>query len=181
MKQPGRKYSTNSTCLCGKISSGIMPKAFSLRWAVGLAIGVAVLFGVAWEARHMLNPEPRFIVRDGVAPLRRLVVRMDESEFERFRTQMVKFADAFGFENKSKYSSPDPYDYFFILQRSDVDLLSTNDTDRGRAGLKVSVDLYPKSGRAPPPAQSLDVLVDGLKKYLALVQGAVLTEVTRPR
>ena len=157
-----------------------MPKAFSLRWGIGLATVAAVVFGLALEARHMLNAESRFTVRDGAAPVRRFIVRMDESEFERFRTQMVKFADAFGFENKSKYSSPDPYNYFFIFQRSDVDLLSTNDTGRGKAGLKFSLDLYPKSDR-PPPAENLDLLVEGLKKYLAPVQGAVLTEVTAPR
>lgn len=157
------------------------PNKVSFRWAIGLAIGAAVLFGLAWEARHMLNPEPRFTVRDGVAPVRWFNFRLAKSEFEPLRAQMIKFADAFGFENKSKYTSPDPYNYFFIFRRDDVDMASANRSNTGAPDLTFSINFYPKSGRPPPPAENVNVLIEGLKNYLAPVQGAVLTEVTRPR
>ena len=79
------------------------------------------------EARHMLNPEPQFSFGPGIFPLRSIHVQIDKNDFNNFESQMRKFAATLAFEDKSKLSSPDPYDVFFIFRRSVIDVLGTND------------------------------------------------------
>lgn len=128
----------------------------------------------------MLNREPRYTLGAGNFPVRNFLVHVGKSEFGQFERQMSKFGAAFGFDNKSKAGGPDPYDIVFYMTRNEVDLVGTDDTKKSESGLKYSIGFYPKvDGSAPPPSpENVDVLVEGLKKFLAPVEGAVITEDT---
>jgi hypothetical protein len=130
----------------------------------------------------MLNTKPALGPRDSVAPLRRFRVRMDKSAFDQFTTQMLKFAAAFAFENRSRQRTPDPYDIFFVFLRDNIMLVGSNDTEKNESGLKYSVDFSARPDRpaSSPPPENVNVLVEGLKKFLAPVEGAVLTEIASP-
>jgi hypothetical protein len=136
----------------------------------------------------MLHPEPRYIIGEGIAPLRYFKVRVNRSVFFQFEQQMFKFADTFSFENKSRQSSPSPYDIFFIFQRNDVKLYSSNDSlfsrdaqETNKFGFDFSIGFYPKHDRPSPPQENVNVLVEGLKTFLAPVDGVTLTDVTQSR
>ena len=129
----------------------------------------------------MLNSEPILRWGPGIFPLRSFNIRMDKIVFKKFEMQMHKFASTFAFENKSKFSSPDPYDIFFIFRRSDIDLLGSNDSESGQPDLKFSVGFYPKESQVPPPAENVNVLVEGLMAHLKQVEGAAVTEITKPQ
>lgn len=129
----------------------------------------------------MLNYGPRYIYGPGIFPIRSFHFQLEETQFEQFERQMQKFGTAFGFENKTKLSTPRPYDVFFVLERNDVDLLGTNDMEKDQTGLRFSIGFYPKvdGSKPPPPVENVNVLVEGLKAFLAPLKGAVLTEVTQ--
>jgi hypothetical protein len=134
------------------------------------------------EAGRMLNAEPLIGRLHPLLQLRRFRVSFDRNAFGRFRAQMLKFAAAFGFENRSRQLAPDPHEAFFAFFRDDIMLLATNDTKEDDPSLGYSVTFHPSLERhaAPPPPENVDVLVEGLKKFIAPVEGAVMTEVTKP-
>lgn len=131
----------------------------------------------------MLNTKPVLGPGDSVAPLRSFRVRMDKNSFEQLTAQMQRFAAAFAFENRSRQRTPDPYDIFFVFLRNDIMLVASNDTERHETGLKYSIHLYPNFDRlaSPPSPENVDVLVEGLKKILAPLEGAVVTEMPVPK
>lgn len=156
-----------------------MQKGLSLRWQLVLAVVAALLFGLALEARNMFNNEPHYSRDPGRSPIRSFRFHLEERQFGHFERQMLKFGAEFGFENKTKLSSTRPYDVFFILYRSDFDLLATNDMEEEQIGMRFSIDFLPKRDRPPP--ENVNVLVEGLKQFLTPVEGAVMTEVTKPQ
>lgn len=134
----------------------------------------------------MLHPELRYRVStEGIAPLRDFKVRVNRGAFPQFQAQMFKFAEIFSFENKSRQRSESPYDTFFVFDRNDVEILSTNDSlfsrdaqESNKFGFDFSIGFYPQHDRAPPPKENVDMLVEGLKTFLASA-GIALTYVTK--
>ena len=160
-----------------------MEKGLSLRWQMVLAVVAALLFGLGLEAWHMLNYGTHYKYGPGISPVRSFRVHLGEKQFAHFERQILDFGATFGFKNETKPSSPRPYDVFFFLTRSDIDFLGTNDMEKNQIGLRFSVGFYPKvDGSAPPPPpENVNVLVEGLKKFLAPVEGAVMTEIASPK
>ena len=161
----------------GRISSGIMQKGLSLHRGLWLGVAVAAFFNLALEVRNMLNHEPRFTVGPGRSPIQSFRFVLKETQFGQFERQMQKIGAEFGFENKTRPSTSRPYDVFFVLERSEIDLLGTNDMEEKQIGLRFSIDFLPKRDRPSPPPENVNVLVEGLKQFLAPVEGAVLTEI----
>lgn len=129
----------------------------------------------------MLHHEPRYSLGPGISPLRRFKLLVEEAQFGQFERQMRKFGAEFGFDDKTRPSSSRPYDMFFVFYRSDIELTGSNDMEQNQVGLRFSIGFYPKHDRPPPPPENVNVLVEGLKQFLAPVEGAVLTEVTKPQ
>ena len=113
---------------------------------------------------------------DGIAPLRLVEIRIEKSARDPFVEQMRQFAVAFDFTALIKPSSPDPDDVFFQMWRYDVDLLGAKASDTGPLDLKFTVGFYPKPPRPPPPLADVDVLVEGLMRFLVQVPGAKITQ-----
>lgn len=113
-----------------------------LRWRrfIRVVFGAAVAAGLAMGVWHMRNfnnhvrMEPRF-------PLKRLDVRMDRGAFQQYDRAMRNFANAFGFSAEIRQTSPEPTDILYYFKREDIDLVSTNDTEKGAPSLTFSVDV----------------------------------------
>jgi hypothetical protein len=117
--------------------------------------------------------EPRF-------PIKRFYIRMEKTKFKQYQMRMHEFGKAFAFSMRIRPTSPDPYDIYFVYTRDDIDMSSANASDSGATDLKFSIGFYPKRDRSPPPPENVNVLVEGLKKFLAPVEGAVITEIASP-
>lgn len=154
-----------------------MQRRLILGWGVSLTITGLLLAVAALEAKRMLNSEPILQWGPGIFPLRSFDVRMDDQHFKKFEMLMRQYADTFAFENKSRQSSPDPDDVFFIFRRSDIDVLASRSNERVRVDLKYNLGFYPKESRSPPPPENVNVLVEGLKKFISPIEGVVMTEV----
>ena len=124
----------------------------------------------------MKSPSP-----PGLFPVRSIDVRMEKSAYDQFIVQMREFGGAFGFRMVIKPSSPRPYDMYFQMFRSDVDVSAANISDTGAIDLKFGVLFYPKRDQSPPPPENVSVLVQGLRQYLDHVPGVIVTDVTKAR
>lgn len=164
-----------------------MERGLSLRWGVGLAISAALLFAWVLEASHMLNTKPRYNSDPGIFPVRSFQIRMEEKQFALFEQQMQKFGATFRFDDRSRQSTPNRYDVFFYMLRNEVDLIGGNvmpkglNSPKGSNSLTNSIGFYPKRDRSPPPVENVNVLVEGLKTFLAPVDGSVITEIMQSR
>ncbi len=134
----------------------------------------------------MLNHPLRYEFVD-IPPMRYFEVRISRAAFPQFEAQMVRFAERFSFENKSRQMSENSYDIFFVFDRNDIELVSSNNSLDGmeseeemKLGFKFSIGFYPQHDRAPPPKENVDVLVEGLKTFLAPA-GVTLTDITSTR
>ena len=130
----------------------------------------------------MLNAEPLNGSLRPLLQLRSFRIGVDRNAFEHFRAQMLHFAAAFSFEDRSRQLAPDPHEIFFAFFRDDIMLLATNDPKADNSGLRYLVTFHPRLERqaSPPPPENVDLLVEGLMKFIAPVEGAVMTEVTKP-
>lgn len=122
---------------------------------------------------------PPYRVGPGILPVRSFHVSVTEDAFEKFAVRLHQFGASFHFEDKSRAGSPLPHDIVFYMKRNELDLVATKDIDRAVPGIRYSLGFYPKHDRAPPPAENVDGLVDGLKTFLAPVEGLVVTETTK--
>jgi hypothetical protein len=155
-----------------------MPREPSLRRRIIVAVAAALLFGLGLKVWHMLEPFPRYKYGPGIFPMRAFHVRLARSQFDAFAQQMGRFAAAFGFEDLSRQVAPDPRHVLFDMRRSEVDLVGSDVTPKGAIALVYLIGFYPKHDRPPPPSANVNLLVEGLKKFLTPVDGAVLTETT---
>jgi hypothetical protein len=109
-------------------------------------------------------------------PLRSVHVRIDKGARDRLVVQMRNFGYAFSFDVLIRTMSPDPNDVMFNFSRHDLDLVGSNRSDTGAPDLTFGINFYPKWSEAGPPAENLEVLVQGLKMFLEEVPGAMILD-----
>jgi hypothetical protein len=136
------------------------------------AVAVMALVLLLWEP-GMKSPSP-----PGIFPVRSFDVHIDKGAYEPFIAQMRKFGETFGFRILIKPGSPRPYDMYFQMWRHEVDLLASNDSDTGAPDLKFGVGFYPKRGQPPPSSENIAPLTEGLRRYLAEVPSASISDAT---
>lgn len=129
----------------------------------------------------MVEPYPRYKYGPGIFPLRSFHARLSRRQFNAFAQQMSRFAMAFHFNDLSRQATPDPNDVFFYMERNELNLIGGTVPPMGETDLIYQIGFYPRHDRAPPPPENVDGLVEGLKTFLAPVEGIVLTEMAASR
>jgi hypothetical protein len=114
--------------------------------------------------------------QDTLYPLRSIDLRIDMGQRDRFVDQMKKFGRAYGFDVLIRTMSPDPNNVMFNFTRQDLDLVGSHRSDTGAPDLTFGISFYPKWTRPGPPAENVEVLVQGLKTFLRDIPGAIIVD-----